>query len=268
MDNIFEVTFLGTNGSCAYNNGKRTKYGSNTLSVALKAGENTIIFDAGTGICKLRELPQYYNNKKHLFLTHYHMDHIDGLLFFNSMFDPDIDITIYGSGDVQSTLHQLISPPLCPVGTEVFSASLDYKTISLGQQITLPGDVVVKTCNLSHPGGALGCRVEYSGKSFCYCVDVELSNHDSDNALKEFFKDVDLLVLDASFADGTVIPGWGHSSPAECTTWAKEANVGQLALYHYNYTMTDEEIVRMEEGAKKLFPNTFAAYDGMSINLV
>jgi len=268
MNSNFEVTFLGTNGSCAYNNGKREKYGSNTLSVALKAGEEVIIFDAGTGICKVRELPQYNNKTKHLFLTHYHMDHIDGLLFFNSMFDPDMNITIYGSGDVRAILDDLISPPLCPVGTEVFAASLEYKTISAGEQLNLPGGIIIKTCHLSHPGEALGCRVEYGGKSFCYCVDVELSNHKDDSALKEFFKDVDLLVLDASFADGAVIPGWGHSSPAECAEWATEAGVGQLALYHYNYTMTDEEIVQMEEGAKQLFPNTFAAYDGMNIKLI
>jgi len=268
MNNTFEVTFLGTNGSCAYNNGKREKYGSNTLSVAVKAGGEVIIFDAGTGICMLRELPQYYSNNVHLFLTHYHMDHIDGLLFCHYMFDPEVNVNIYGSGNVKETLDNLISPPLCPVGTEVFSKSLKHKTISAGEQLTLPNDVVIKTCSLSHPGGALGCRVEYGGKSFCYCVDVELSKHENDNELKEFFKDVDLLVLDASFADGTVIPGWGHSCPKECAKWAMEANVGQLALYHYNYTMTDDEIDKMEENAKKIFPKTFTAADGMSISLI
>jgi len=77
---------------------------------------------------------------------------------------------------------------------------------------------------------------------------------------------LDLLLLDASFADGKVIPGWGHSSPSECATWAAEAGVKNLALYHYNYKMTDDEIDKMEESAKKIFPNAFAAADGMSIS--
>jgi len=267
MNNIFEVTFLGTNGSCAYNNGNRQKYGSNTLCVAVKAGDEIIILDAGTGICGFRDLPDYKSKHKHLFLTHYHMDHIDGLLFYTDLFDPEMKIDIYGPGDVRATLDSLISPPLCPVGPEVFTALLEYKAITPSQNVSLPGDITVKTCQLSHPGGALGCRIEYDGKSFCYCVDVELSNHKGDMNLKDFFRDVDLLVLDASFADGQVIPGWGHSSPKECAQWAADAGVGKLALYHFNYTMSDDEIDRMEESAKELFPGAFAAADRMSIEL-
>jgi len=267
MNSNFEVTFLGTNGSCAYNCGGRERYGTNTLCVAVKAGDEVLILDAGTGICGLSEMPEYESKKKHLFLTHYHMDHIDGLLFYSDMFDPGIDMNIYGRGDVQATLNDLISPPLCPVGPEVFSASLTFKTIEPDQCLSLPNGVVVKTCLLSHPGEALGCRVEYGGKSFCYCVDVELSNHKDDAKLIDFFCDVDLLVLDASFADGKVIPGWGHSSPGECARWAADCGVKKLALYHYNYKMTDDEIDKMEESAKKVFPETFAASDGMKINL-
>ena len=267
MNNNFYVTFLGTNGSCAYNCGSREKFGTNTLSVAVKTGDEVIIFDAGTGICGLSELSEYESKHKHLFLTHYHMDHIDGLLFYSDLFDPDIKIDIYGRGDVEATLNGLISPPLCPVGPEVFRANLTFHTVSEDQPITLPGEVSVKTHKLSHPGGALGCRVEYGDKSFCYCVDVELSNHKNDDKLMEFFRDVDLLVLDASFADGKVIPGWGHSSPSECAEWAAKANVSRLALYHYNYKMTDEEIDKMEDIAMNIFPDTFAAADGMSIEL-
>jgi len=266
MSNTFEVTFLGTNGSCAYNCGDRTKYGTNTLCVAVKAGGQEIIFDAGTGICRLSELPGYKNKNKHLFLTHYHMDHVDGLLFYSDLFDPDMNIDIYGCGDVRKTLNDLISPPLCPVGFEVFKAKLTYRTVEANQCLTLPGGVVIKTCSLSHTGEALGCRVEYGGKSFCYCVDVELANHKDDEVLKEFFRDLDLLLLDASFADGKVIPGWGHSSPSECAEWAAATGVKKLALYHYNYKMTDDEIELMEKNAKKIFPETFAAADGMSIS--
>jgi len=268
MNNIFEVTFLGTNGSCAYNCGGREKYGTNTLCVAVRAGDEVIILDAGTGICGLCEIPEYKSMEKHLFLTHYHMDHIDGLLFYSDLFNPDVKLNIYGRGDVQETLNELISPPLCPVGPEVFRAELEFQTIEADQTLTLPGGVVVKTKELSHPGGALGCRVEYGGKSFCYCVDVELSNHKDDEKLVEFFNDLDLLVLDASFADGKVIPGWGHSSPGECAQWAADTGVAWLALYHYNYKMTDDEIDNMERSAKAIFPDTFAAFDGMKVKLI
>ncbi|MCL2821086.1 MAG: MBL fold metallo-hydrolase [Oscillospiraceae bacterium] len=267
MDRNFEVTFLGTNGSCPYNCGKRQKYGTNTLCVAAKAGDDVIIFDAGTGICGLSELQSYKSSEKHLFLTHYHMDHIDGFLFNPDMFNPKIKMNIYGRGDVQTILETLVAPPVSPVTTEVFEAEIEYRSIEANQTITLPGGSVIKTCLLSHPGGALGCRLEYNNKTLCYCVDVELSNHKNDTVLEEFFRDSDLLILDASFTDGNVIPHWGHSSPSECIEWAIKTNVKKLALYHYGYRMSDDDIDKMQESARTVFPNTFTATDGMSIFL-
>jgi len=267
MTNTFQVTFLGTSGSCSYNNGKRPKYGTNTPCVAVKAGEETLIFDAGSGICSLRYLPDYQSTRINLFFSHYHMDHIDGFLFCAELFDPAKMFTIYGSGDIEKILGSIISPPLSPVGIEAFRAEVCYCSINPGNVLTLSNNVKVHTYALSHPGGALGYRVDYNGKSFCYCDDVELTAHQDDEGLLEFTRDADLLVMDSAFTDGNVIPGWGHSSPCECTAWAKKSNAKKLALYHYNYTMSDADIDAMEEKAKAFFPDTFTAYDGMTVML-
>jgi phosphoribosyl 1,2-cyclic phosphodiesterase len=267
MNKPFEVTFLGTNGSCAYNNGKRRKYGSNTPCVAVRAGEETIVFDAGSGICGFPDLTEYQKKHIHLFFSHYHMDHIDGLLFFSYLFDPDKTIDIYGYGDVREILNDIISPPLFPVGTEGFRAATGFHNVNPGEAIRLSDEVTVSTCSLSHPGNALGYRVEYDGKVFCYCDDVELINHQNDKKLQSFTRNADLLVLDSAFADGKVITGWGHSSPGECARWAMEADAKKMALYHYNYNMTDADINAMEKAAQSIFSETFAATDGMRIVL-
>lgn len=60
--------------------------GGNTSCVELRLSDNTcIIFDAGTGIIPLarhfsREEPEV--NVFHLFFSHFHYDHIQGLPFF------------------------------------------------------------------------------------------------------------------------------------------------------------------------------------------
>jgi phosphoribosyl 1,2-cyclic phosphodiesterase len=263
MNGRFEVAFLGTNGSCAYNNGSRAKYGTNTLCVAVKAGDETLLFDAGTGICGFHELPDYHTDRLRLFFSHYHMDHVAGLLFFPELFDPAKKIDIYGSGDVHAAIDGIISPPMCPVGLSAFQAALSFHPVAAGKTVELSGGVTVRAHGLSHPGGALGYRVEYGGKVFCYCDDVELANHRGDSGLLDFIRGADLLVLDSAFADGKVIPGWGHSSPGECAEWAVRAEVKRLAIYHYNFLMSDAEIDAMEEAAQKIFPNTFAVPDGM-----
>jgi ribonuclease BN (tRNA processing enzyme) len=267
VDKIFEVVFLGTNGSCAYNSGKRQKYGTNTPCVLIRAGEEAIILDAGSGICGLKYLPELHKEHMHLFFSHYHSDHIDGLLFCSKLFDPKKSFDVYGSGDVRSILNDIISPPLYPVGLETFKAAMSFHNIVSGQRIAISDDVTVGTYGLSHPGGALGYRVEFDGKVFCYCDDVELKNHREDDKLREFTRDVDLLVLDSSFADGEVVHGWGHSSPGECAKWAMEVNAKKMALYHYGYTMTDADIDVMEKAAQSIFPGAFAAVDGMRVCL-
>ena len=267
VNNIFEVVFLGTNGSCAYNNGKRHKYGSNTPCVLIRAGEETVILDAGSGICSLRNLPEFHKEHMHLFFSHYHSDHVEGLLFCSELFDPKITFDVYGSGDVRSILSGIISEPLSPVGLEAFKATMNFFNIESDQRIAVSDDITVATYGLSHPGSALGYRIEYDGKVFCYCDDVELKNHQDDEQLRDFTRDVDLLVLDSSFADGEVVHGWGHSSPRECAKWAMEVNAKRMALYHYGYTMTDADIDVMEKSAQSIFPGAFAAVDGMRVVL-
>lgn len=259
----FKVTFLGTNGSCAYNNGNRAKYGTNSLCVAVNAGDETIIFDTGTGFCGVDSS----NKHTHIFYSHYHADHISGLLFYSDFFNTEKQFSFYGLGDVHSTVDNFLSPPLHPVGLNVFRADLNFHTMCAGDIIIVSDSVTVKTCELSHPGGAVGYRVDYNGKSFCYCADCELANHKNDNKLIEFTRGVDLLVLDSFFDDGKVIAGWGHSSWKECAEWAKSVNVKQLALFHHDFNRTDGEIAIMEEKAKEIFPNTFASADFMRIEL-
>lgn len=267
MNYTFEATFLGTSGSCAYNSGKRKKYGTNTLCVALKAGNETLVFDAGTGICGLSSLPEYAGKRIQLFLSHYHLDHIGGLLFCPEMFVPDKEINIYGYGNAKSIINASITPPLQPVTTDCFQANLKYHLITHGESIKLPGDITIHTYSLSHPGDSLGFRVEYKDKIFCYCVDVDLADHDGDEKLIDFIRDADLLVFDSFFKDGAVIPGWGHSSSRECAEWAARANAKKLALFHYNFSMTDESIDEMEKNTQTIFPGTFAAADFMRVVL-
>jgi phosphoribosyl 1,2-cyclic phosphodiesterase len=265
MKNDFKATFLGTNGSCAFNGGKREKYGTNTSCVVVQAGTQTLVFDAGTGICNLHSLRESGNGTLHLFLSHYHADHVEGLLFCPAFFDAAKTVHIYGSSDVQGIVNKIIAPPLSPVGLGVFKAGLHFYTVASGNTLELPGGVAVRAYALSHPGGSLGYRVEYGDKAFCYCNDVELENHKDDEGLRGFTRNADLLVLDSAFQDGRAIPGWGHATPTLCAAWATRVKAKRLALTHYHYPLADEEIDVMEKAATKTFANAFAAADGMRV---
>lgn len=265
MNDIFEVAFLGTNGSCSFNNGKRLRYGTNTLCTAVRAGGKSIIFDAGSGICGFGDLKDFHNQHLHLFLSHYHVDHINGMLFWGALFNENIDIDIYGIGDLYAIMSCFLKEPYQPVGFGVFRANVNYNYVKDGEEIDLGDGVTVKSMYISHPGDCTGYRVNYNGKSVCYLTDIELSNHVSDNRLIDFVSGCDLLIADASFSENQKITGWGHSTPSECAQLAKNANVKKLALYHYGYLNTDEEIDGLVKVSKKTFENTFASADRQRI---
>lgn len=271
MNKPFEVTFLGTNGSCAHSNGNRQKYGSNTSCVAVAAGDETLIFDTGSGICGFAGLEKYQRKHINIFYTHYHVDHIHGLLFSPFLFDTEISVDIYGfkaeNMDVKSIVNNFLSSPFHPVGIMNFDAAVNFRDLTAGKSIAL-SNIVVHTHLLEHSScGAVGYRVEYDGKAFVHCPDIELSLHKNDNNLLEFISNADLLVLDAFFDDSQVIEEWGHSSWKECTEWATRANAKKLALFHHRFINTDAEIDAMEAKAKKEFSGAFAAADFMKVEL-
>ncbi|MCL2036508.1 MAG: MBL fold metallo-hydrolase [Oscillospiraceae bacterium] len=286
---IFETVFLGTNGSCAYNNGNRSKYGTNTSCVAVRINNDIILLDTGTGVMNLA-LPQAKlidgNTRKEInvMYSHYHNDHTCGLLFLKSLFDSESKVCFFGERQlnpwqkipraVKAIIAGTISPPSCPITVSDLKAELEYVTAKTAKGKFRVGEhfsIMVKTHPLSHPGGAMGYRLEYAGRSLCYCTDVDLAEHQIDGEFDEelikFVKNANLLICDSFFPEGTKQPGWGHSTPQECARLAEKANVKKLALFHYNPELTDAQIDSLEQEAQVIFPNTFASRDMMRFSL-
>lgn len=272
MEKKFEVTFLGTNGSCSYNNGNRTRYGSNSSCVAVSVGGESLIFDTGSGICGFNRLEDYQRDHLNIFYSHYHADHLRGLLFFSPLYDTKNVVKIYGhdaeSNDVRKVIQKLLTFPHHPVGLDSFNAKMDFHSIQAKASFDLTAEISIKTYPLSHGTiGAVGYRVEYNNKVFCYCTDVELSKHKGDSGLLEFMSNAELMVIDSYFDDGKVIDSWGHSSWRECAEWAKQANVQKLALFHHNFEASDKDLDEIELKAQKLFPAAFMAADFMNVKI-
>ena len=115
-----KVTYWGTRGSLATPGRKTFRYGGNTSCVqVMGAGGTALVLDAGTGMLPLsRALPQSLR-RVDVLLTHLHMDHIQGLGFFYALYNPDMEVHIWGPAsptlDLRSRLMRYLSPPLFPV---------------------------------------------------------------------------------------------------------------------------------------------------------
>jgi len=102
-----------------------------------------------------------------------------------------------------------------------------------------------------------------------FATDVEGGGED-DERLAKFSRGADLLIHDSMyFAEqyASSKKGWGHSTPEVAADVAARAGVKQLVLHHHEPEHDDATGDRIEQIAKKLFPNSIAAFEGMEIEL-
>ena len=94
-----QITFWGTRGSIPAPGPDTMRYGGNTSCVEVRLRDDTVIvFDAGTGIRPLGQtlLAQPGPVQVYLFLSHMHLDHIQGLPFFAPAYVEGTELCILG----------------------------------------------------------------------------------------------------------------------------------------------------------------------------
>lgn len=90
------IKFWGARGSIACPSPERVVYGGNTSCLEVFAGDERIIFDAGTGIRGVgQEFLRDGIRKGTILLTHSHWDHINGFPFFAPAFMTNSAFGIY-----------------------------------------------------------------------------------------------------------------------------------------------------------------------------
>src|SRR6188472_3095351 len=94
---LMRVTLFGTRGSLATPGVETSRYGGNTSSVEVRGGDGTILaLDAGTGIRQLGCQIPPETSRIDVLLTHLHMDHIQGLGFFGPLYNPKVEVHVWG----------------------------------------------------------------------------------------------------------------------------------------------------------------------------
>ena len=236
-------------------------YGGNSACISIRYGDQPlVILDAGTGI---RALGNTLSETEplHLFLTHFHWDHIQGI----PSFAPIQNATIYSSTDpaeLERILAAQMRPPYYPVP---MPANLHYRKIS-GESV---GDLVVRPFALHHPNGATGYRIESPEATIVYASDHEHGDAAADITLRDYARDADILIYDAQYTPEEYEHrrGWGHSTWREAVKLARDAHVRQLILFHHDPLRTDRAVDAIVREAQREFPNTIAAREGWSTSL-
>lgn len=266
-----EVTIWGARGSVPNFHREKIQFGTNTSCISLYAHHSErIIFDAGTGIVTLGDEIEKGGYKGcdriHVFFSHFHWDHIQGLPFFKPIYKKTCDIILYGQPGIQKAFSKQMMAPFFPIPFESLPAKIEIRTIH--EPITI-GTIKLIFFPLFHPQGCFGYRVEHENKVFVYATDTEPNSGRMDKILVENAKDADLLIMDSDFTldEAKQRKGWGHSSWKDAVNTAKAANVKRLVLFHHDPFHNDTIVAEKEKQAQKEFPNTCSAFEGLVIEV-
>jgi phosphoribosyl 1,2-cyclic phosphodiesterase len=225
------------------------------VSVEFDEPENCLVFDLGSG---LRELGAAHINEKrktsnyHVFLSHFHWDHIQGLPFFGPGYNPSVNMDFYSPvSGVEDILSGQMVQPYFPIGLEVMGSKKKFHH--------LKSKVDVSGCSISfrkmnHPGDSYAYCVNENGRRFIYATDVELT---SDDFLKTdentaFFMDADMIVVDCQYTLGEAIDkyNWGHSAFSLAVDFAANWRIKHMVMFHHDPAYDDHKLYGILQSAR------------------
>ena len=245
------IVFLGTNGW--YD----TEMG-NTICTLVQTERWDILLDAGNGIHRAE---RYIQGDKpvFLFLSHFHVDHIEGLhILMRLPFRKGL--CICGPVRSREILGIFLKEPFTlPV------AALPYPVRILelpAEAAALP--FTVEVFPLRHSVITLGFRIAVDERIVGYCPDTGYC----ENAVM-LGRSADILITECAFKAGQSNEDWPHLTPETAARIAVEAGAKRLVLTHFDASLyrTPDERKEAQKVAAGIFPMSETATDKMQIML-
>lgn len=275
-----KLSFWGVRGSTPTVDPTTWRYGGNTPCLEFLAPDGTrFILDCGTG---LRMLGNRWSSgnaacpaETHIFVTHYHWDHIQGLPFFAPLYVENNQFHFYsfrskylGRDSLRQVFETQMAQPYFPVDFSAMSAKRKFREVEGGESF-LVGENRVTARHLNHPQGCLGFRIETSAGTIVYATDNEPGDPVLDKSLCQLAEGADIFVNDAQYTPAQLATktGWGHSSWKEGVKVARAAGAKTLVLFHHDPESTDRMIDGLLRDAREEFDSVFAAGEGMVVTL-
>lgn len=256
-----QVKIWGARGSLATPDPQMSRYGGNTACVEVRgAGGTVLVLDAGTGIRPLGNTLGQIRPRIDILLTHLHMDHIQGLGFFAPIFNPEMEIHIWGPAsttlNLLARITRYLSPPLFPIRINELPGAIILHEVPCAEFDI--GEFHIQTMLVCHPGPTVGYRLSENyphGPTLTY-----LPDHEPALGVKKFpaspdwtsgyalAANADLLIHDTQYTHAQYAAnhiGWGHSSLTDAFKFGALAQVKQLVTFHYDPAHNDETVDQM-----------------------
>lgn len=274
-----KISLKGVRGSIPTSGADTARYGGNTSCTVVAEQDYFLVLDGGSGMQNV-VLPSTLK-RVDILLTHLHLDHLQGLGFFGPLFNPAMEVHIWGPASATQSLHsrlsRYLSPPLFPVLIRELPCQLELHDVT--NNVIDIGPFRIESGFVIHPGPTVGYRIKGGNAVFTYIPD-----HEPALGLTGLLQDpkwisginlaagADLLIHDAQYTAAEYISrkGWGHSSIEDTIRFSALAGVKRLLLTHHDPSHTDEILDNIFAEIKSRVSRPFPfemAMEGMEIDL-
>lgn len=226
-------------------------YGTGTTCIEVRSLKTQLIIDGGTGIRALSEkiMSGTYVPVKgpfHIYMTHFHWDHVMGLPFFTPHFISGTQIHYYGvQKDIEALIRGVFKKPYFPVPFEQLVSKIHFHILEPRKPFKI-NDMTITPYLLDHPDACWGLRVESHGKVYSHCVDTEgtrVSREDLGDDLPLYQKS-DLMYFDAqyTFPELAEKANWGHSAAQIGIDIAFREDIKKVLFAHHDPGATIQQV--------------------------
>lgn len=237
-------------------------YGAATTCAELNTPKQQIIFDGGTGLRHLSEEMMKGPAGKgkadiHIFMTHFHWDHMLGIPFFAPHFIKGNNIHYYAvQDDLEAMVKIKFTKPMFPVAYEHLPCKIHYHKLEPRKPVTI-GDVEITPYQLDHPDPCWGFRVETHGKVYAHCVDTEgtRTSRESLGPDLPLYQGVDLMFFDAQYTLPELAEkaNWGHSAAQLGLDIAFRENIKSVLFAHHDPGANTDQIFELRNQTREYY---------------
>ena len=247
-----KVKVWGARGSVPSPGPETTRYGGNTSCVQATLSDGSLlVLDAGTGIRNLGLTLAGAAPRLHILLTHLHMDHIQGLMFFAPAFRPRSEIVIWGPHSPEASLEdriaRYISAPLSPVEVRELPCDVSFREAPATDWEI--GPARIQAASVTHRGPTLGYRIADGDDVLAYIPDHEPGLGARLAELEpewisgfDLARGASLLIHDCQYSDEeyTAHVGWGHCPVDDAVTFARRVEADRVLMFHHDPLHSDD----------------------------
>lgn len=237
-------------------------YGTATSCAEVTTSQQQIIIDGGSGIRTLSEEMVKGPAGKgkaviHIFLTHFHWDHILGLPFFAPHFIKGNEIHYYAvQPELKDSIKIKFSKPLFPVPFESLPATLHFHQLEPRKALQL-NDMTITPYQLDHPDPCWGYRIESGGKVYSHCVDTEgtRATRESMGPDLPLYQNVDVMFYDAQYTLPELAEkaNWGHSAAQIGLDIAFRESVKNVLFAHHDPGANTAQIMEIKAQTREYY---------------